>query len=190
MKNDKIQTIENELLVMAAQNGNAKAMDELVNRWQKRLWSHAYRLTASQQGSWDITQESWMAIIKNLKKLNDTSAFKSWIYKITTNKAINWIKKTQKERKCTQLDQNQPENSSNNTDIGLEELIQKLDFKKRIVLNLCYFEDMSISAISKILKIPEGTVKSRLSKARSELKNYWTIKEQNHGKQRLTKNIK
>jgi len=58
-------------------------------------------------------------------------------------------------------------------DSGLKELLEKLDMKKRVVLSLYYFEQLSIPEISVALKIPKGTVKSRLHNARKELKELW-----------------
>jgi DNA-directed RNA polymerase specialized sigma24 family protein len=52
-----------DLLVMQAQDGDRKSMEELVRRWQRRLWAHAYRLTGTSDAAWDVTQEAWMAII-------------------------------------------------------------------------------------------------------------------------------
>ncbi len=92
MKNE-LSNIEDQLLVMDAQDGDVKAMEELVGRWQKRLWQHAFRLTSDNQAAWDITQQSWLGIIKGLRKLNDPANFKAWAYRITTNKSIDWIKK-------------------------------------------------------------------------------------------------
>jgi DNA-directed RNA polymerase specialized sigma24 family protein len=75
MKQDH-SNIEDQLLVMDAQDGDAQAMEKLVTRWQKRLWQHAYRLTDDSQGAWDITQQSWLGIIKGLRKLHDPAKFK------------------------------------------------------------------------------------------------------------------
>ncbi len=58
-------------------------------------------------------------------------------------------------------------------DTGLRELLEKLDIRKKAVLSLYYFEQLSIPEISLALNIPQGTVKSRLHKAREELKELW-----------------
>ena len=58
-------------------------------------------------------------------------------------------------------------------DTGLSELLEKLEFKKRLILTLYYLENLSISEISVAMKIPKGTVKSRLYSARSELKKLY-----------------
>lgn len=164
--------IEDQLLVMDAQDGDASAMEKLVGRWQKRLWRHAYRLTNNIQAAWDVTQQSWLGIIKGLNRLEDPANFKSWVYRITTNKAADWCKKNNAVHQvdCEHLESIE---CKENKDMDIKELLGKLDIRKRIVISLYYFEQLSISEISQALKIPAGTVKSRLAAARNELKEMW-----------------
>ena len=164
--------IEDQLLVMDAQDGDAKAMEKLVGRWQRRLWQHALRLTGDIQGAWDITQQSWLGIIKGLRRLHDPACFKAWAYKITTNKSIDWINK-RKSVKHISVEEIHNRPAKEKEDTGIRELLQKLGMKKRAVLSLYYFEHLSIAEISMALSIPRGTVKSRLASARKELKELW-----------------
>jgi len=168
----EITDIEDQLLVMDAQDGSSEAMEKLVHRWQERLWKYAYRLTSDNQAAWDVTQQSWIGIIKGLRKLNDPANFKPWAYRITTNKAANWIKKKSKERKLS-IDDIDEREQAVSKEIGIKELLNKLDMKKRAVLDMYYFEELSVSQISTALRIPKGTVKSRLANARNELKLLW-----------------
>jgi len=89
-----VEQLIDEILVMDCQNGRVKALEILVSRWQKRLWQYAYRLTGNTEGAWDVTQESWLGIIKGIRKLNDPANFRAWAYRITTNKSIDWIRKS------------------------------------------------------------------------------------------------
>jgi len=169
---NKRSDIEDQLLVMDAQDGDVEAMDKLVSRWQKRLWQHAFRLTSDNQAAWDITQQSWLSIIKGLRKLNDPACFKAWVYKITTNKSIDWIKKI-KALKNIRIEDLQNHQYKEEKEIGVKELLEKLDVRKRAVLYLYYFEQLSISEIGIALRIPDGTVKSRLANAKKDLKELW-----------------
>ena len=164
--------IEDQLLVMDAQDGDVSAMEKLVSRWQKRLWQHAFRLTSDTEAAWDITQQSWLGIIKGLRKLHDPANFKAWAYKITTNKSINWIKKKSSARQI-QIESPGDFPAEVKSDTGITELLDKLSAAKKAVLSLYYFEQLTISEISIALNIPQGTVKSRLHKARKELKVLW-----------------
>ena len=58
------EQLVDELLVMDAQSGQVRALEMLVSRWQRRLWWHAYNLTGSSDGAWDITQETWLGIVR------------------------------------------------------------------------------------------------------------------------------
>ena len=168
---EECTSVEDQLLVMDAQDGDAEAMEKLVRRWQKRLWQHAYRLTSDSQAAWDITQQSWLGIIKGLRKLHDPACFRPWAYRIATNKSIDWMKKKSKDQQ-TKLDLAEID-CEQKKDTGLRELLEKLDIRKKAVLSLYYFEQLSIPEISLALNIPQGTVKSRLHKAREELKELW-----------------
>jgi RNA polymerase sigma-70 factor (ECF subfamily) len=147
-------------------------MELLVSRWQKRLWKYAYNMTGDAEAAWDITQESWLGIIKGLRKLQDPASFKAWVYRITTNKSIDWIRRNRKVKKIG-LEEIHEQQCTEKKDAGLKELLEKLDMKKRAVLNLRYFEQLSIPEIGIALKIPKGTVKSRLHSARKELKELY-----------------
>jgi len=157
---------------MDCQSGSVKALEILVSRWQKRLWRYAYNLTGDSEAAWDITQDSWLGIIKGLRKLHDPANFKAWAYRITTNKAIDWIRKS-KAVKQISIEEIEEQQTSQKKDTGVKELLEKLDIRKQVVLSLYYFEQLSVPEISVALKIPKGTVKSRLYKARKELKELW-----------------
>ncbi len=169
---DNLSKIENQLLVMAARDGNAEAMEVLVRLWQKKLWQYAFRLTSDSHGAWDITQQCWLEIIKGLKKLNDPACFKAWAYRIATNKSIDWLKNKSKDQHIN-LDSVEVDCYQKNDDLRVKELVQKLKNDSRAALSLYYFEQLNITEISLALNIPQGTVKSRLFKARQELKQLW-----------------
>jgi len=167
-----VEQLIDEILVMDCQSGSVKALETLVLRWQKRLWRYAFHLTGDTEAAWDITQESWLGIIKGLRRLNDPARFRSWAYRIVTNKVNDWIKR-RKALKQIGLDEIQGHQHKDKKDTGIKELLERLDMKKRVVLTLYYFEQLSVSEIGIALKIPKGTVKSRLHSARNELKELW-----------------
>ena len=121
----ELAEIEDHLLVMDAQDGDRKALEQLVRRWKKRLWQHAYRLTADPQAAWDVTQQSWLGILKGLRKLHDPARFKAWAYRITTHKAIDWIKK-RKVRKEIPIESIADPCRQEKPESGVKELLQKV----------------------------------------------------------------
>jgi len=171
---EETSNLFDQLLVMDAQQGDAKAMEKLVRRWQRRLWQHAFRLTADEQAAWDVTQQSWLGIIRGLRRLHDPANFRAWAYRITTNKSTDWIKKSNALKQVGIEEVRDPQHKEKK-DTGIEELLEKLDMRKRVVLSLYYLEQLSIAEISLALNIPQGTVKSRLNSARKELKRLWQV---------------
>ena len=171
MHSAKKQIID-QLLVMDAQDGNSEAMEKLVRRYQNKLWQHVFRLTSDSQASWDITQQCWLVIIKGLRKLDDPLCFRAWVYRIATNKSIDYLNKKIKHKQIN-LDSIEVNCYQEKDDSGAKELIQRLKEDSRVVLSLYYFEQLNIFEISVVLNIPQGTVKSRLHNARKELKELW-----------------
>jgi RNA polymerase sigma-70 factor (ECF subfamily) len=167
-----IEQLVDEILVLDCQSGRVKAMEMLVSRWQKRLWQYTFNLTGNADAAWDITQESWFGIIKGIRKLHDPANFRAWTYRITTNKSIDWIRKN-RTINTVELNEIQDKQFKEKKDVGLKELMEKLDIKKQVVISLYYFEQLNISEISVALKIPSGTVKSRLAGARRRLKELY-----------------
>lgn len=171
MDNSTEQIID-EMLVMDSQAGRTEAFNLLASRWHKRLWYHAYRLVGNTEAAWDITQQAWINIIKGLRKLKRPENFRVWVYRITTNESIDWVKKSKRFKHLSLEDiQDPPDNERKDT--GVRDLLQKLDLAKRAVICLYYFEQLSVAQISITLRIPKGTVKSRLHNARQELKKLW-----------------
>jgi RNA polymerase sigma-70 factor (ECF subfamily) len=170
--NGPVEQLVDEILVLDAQSGSVRALEMLVSRWQKRLWQYAFNLTGDSEAAWDVTQESWLGIIRSLRRLNDPANFRAWAYKIVTNKASDWIKK-KRRAKTASIEEWPDREQAAKKDTGVRELLDKLDVGKQVVLSLYYFEQFSVSEISVALKIPKGTVKSRLHNARKELKELW-----------------
>ena len=95
---DKLSKIESQFLVMAARNGSAEALEKLIGLWQKKLCHYVFALTGDNHASWDITQQTWVEIIKGLKKLHNPGSFKAWAYRIATNRSMDWFKTRNKNR--------------------------------------------------------------------------------------------
>ncbi len=169
---DLREELIDEILVMDCQSGRRKALEMLVSRWQKRLWHHAYRLVGDSEAAWDVTQQSWLGIIKGLGQLQDPGNFRAWAYRITTNKSIDWIKRSKAVRRVG-MEEIQDRSHEEKKDSGVKELLEKLDIRKKVVLSLYYFDQLSLAEIGVALSIPKGTVKSRLASARRDLKELW-----------------
>lgn len=158
---------------MDCQDGSRKAMELLISRWQKRFWRYALRLTGNPEAAWDVTQESWLAIVRGISRLNDPARFGPWAYRIVTNKADDWIRKNVR-RGHLPVDFDREAPPSDDRQAGdLDTVLHRLSHRARSVLTLYYVEGFALSEIAGILHVPRGTVKSRLHAARSELKALW-----------------
>jgi RNA polymerase sigma-70 factor (ECF subfamily) len=172
-----VEQLIDEILVLDCQSGRVKALEILVSRWQKRLWQYASNLTGDTDAAWDITQDSWLGIIKGLRKLNDPARFRPWAYRIVTNKVNDWIRKSAKtiqaQTDCIVEKQKPNELSKAETSSDIHSIMRRLSNQSRMVLTLYYLEEFGLADVARILQIPKGTVKSRLHTARKELKEIW-----------------
>ncbi len=170
------EQIYDELLVIKCRQADKDAFDELVSRWQKRLWHYAFKVTGSESAAWDIVQETWYGIIKGIRKLEDVSVFPRWAFRIANNKCTDWLRKQRLQNRLNNELTKQTKNESNkkqNSDEATESLraaIEKLSPDRRALLTLRYHEGFDIGQIAEILRVPEGTVKSRLHRTVNELR--------------------
>jgi RNA polymerase sigma factor (sigma-70 family) len=171
------EQLTDELLVLDAQEGHGEALEMLVSRWQKRLWWHAFQLTGRTEAAWDITQGSWLDIVRGLARLKDPARFGSWAYRIVSNKACDW--RCRNGRESSSADEPEAaaaaivELGARETVGEVHEILRRLPARSQVVLNLYYLEGFDLAEIAGILGTPAGTVKSRLHTARIEFRKLW-----------------
>lgn len=178
---------ENKLLVMRCQEGDSRAMSELILRWKDRLWRHSLRLSdGDEDAAWDILQDGCLAMSVGVGKLHDAAAFPAWAYQIITNKARLWqrgecqrrkILKEYREERLRETRPSPPANTASRVS-SIHAAIKQLSAKDQAILGMRYEEGFSIIQIANILDIAQGTVKSRLFHARERLKK--TLEEIDH----------
>jgi RNA polymerase sigma-70 factor (ECF subfamily) len=174
---DPRERIADQLLVLRCQEGDIAAFEQLVNRWQERLWRHAWRLTGDENAAWDALQEAWIGMSRGLRRLVEPAAFPGWAYQIVSNKCRDWLRRQRRHRQIDELysaevpESYQPPQEPDNF-ASLKEALAQLSGPDRTVLSLRYEEDFNTAEIAAILTIPEGTVKSRLFHARKRLRKF------------------
>lgn len=165
---------ELDLLVLAAQNGNHRAFDLLVRHFHKSLVSFAVKMSKDVDLSHDAVQESWIKIAKNIRKLKDPRAFKSWIYRLVRWRILDLLKIRNRELLRTEaVDENlltDPHSEHSDDKDEASSLISQLPDTEREIIHLFYLDELRITEISIVLEIPIGTVKSRLNRARNLLR--------------------
>ncbi len=164
-----------ELLVLRVKEGSREAWQLLVDRWQEKLWRHARRLVGSEDGAWDVMQDAWMAVARQIKGLRDPGALRRWLYTIVTRAAVNRYRRETQETAVASptLDTHPaPEQTSPRDQAvqALKQALRQLPGEQQALLSMHYLEEFGIADLAEILGVPEGTVKSRLYHARQRVK--------------------
>ncbi|MDN4501702.1 sigma-70 family RNA polymerase sigma factor [Alteromonadaceae bacterium BrNp21-10] len=166
---------EEELLVLAAQRGNHKAFSVLFKHHQQALVRFAYKLSHNQDIAQEATQDTWIQSAKNLHKLTDPRAFKSWLYRLARWRTLDMLKR--QSRQQAYIDDDADEQAlaeqcdAKSTDPQpIRDAIERLPAIEKQMIHLFYLDELSVAEIGIVLEIPTGTVKSRLNRARSLLK--------------------
>ena len=182
--NRPVDQIATEFLVLQTQDGNAEALNALLEKWQQRLWLLAMRMTGEPDAAHDVLQESLIAISKGIQKLREPATFRSWAFQIVANKSRDWIRKQRRRSKAhADAGMKFPETAQTNpAPAGLADLVRhslaQLPSDQQAILTLFYIDDLSTAEISNVLDVPTGTVKSRLHNARQHLKTVITREDQ------------
>ncbi|MGV3487297.1 MAG: RNA polymerase sigma factor [Tuberibacillus sp.] len=171
-------------LIYKAKRGDQQAFAALVRKYQGSVFRQAYAMVGDRMEAEDIAQDAFIKAFYSLKKLDNEYAFTSWLTRIVSNACYDHLKRANK-RKSTSLDDQetvQPRESpieKSQMRMNLREAMQMLSPDHREVIILRDIQGFSYKEIADILEIPVGTVKSRISIARMELKEELTRGEMN-----------
>ena len=169
-------------LVQKATAGDGAAFEELYRMTYRSVYFTCLGLLKNEQEAQDITQDVYLTVFEQLGTLEDAGKFEHWIYRIAANKSIKRLKKKQPilldDEQLENMDTEDNENflpeeyalSSDKRELVLE-IIRKVctDVQYQTIL-LYYFNEFSIAEVAEIMECLEGTVKNRLSVARSKIK--------------------
>lgn len=175
-------------LIERCRAGDRAGFDELVLKYQDRLYNLAYRLTGHAEDAADITQDAFLKAFRNIGKFEGSSSFYTWIYRIAVNavlsrrrynavrpRAIPLDAKDAKGRPMDPADplQADPSDLANRGDVRriVEQAIGRLEADQKVLVVLRDLEGRDYNEIAEILDCPRGTVKSRLHRARCALRD-------------------
>src|SRR5271154_1733333 len=182
--------VEESALVHRARRGDLAAYDELVKRYQERIYATVYHMTSNHEDANDLAQDSFIKAFQALKSFKGGSTFYTWLYRISVNKTINFLKqrKNRTHMSLNDLDFNAEHDPdlmaliSDNTPrraAGLTELQEKLNAAllklsepHRLVVTLHDVQGQSHEEIAKVMDCNIGTVRSRLFYARQQLQGF------------------
>ena len=168
------ERVIDELLVVRCQEGDRESFDLLVRRWQRRLWRYARSLTGSNDAAWDVMQETWIAILKQIQKLSDPAWFAPWAYRIVRNKCVDHCRMASRQRRLADAVVERQRANDNPSREGSSDAVaralRRLPPDRQELVTLRYGQDLNIIEIAVVLGIPAGTVKSRLHDARERMR--------------------
>ena len=181
MTNYAYKSEDINILIGLAQNGDINALEEILRRIQRKIYTMFSYLTDKKQDVSDLTQEALLKTAKNITSLKEPKLFKSWVNHIVTNTFYDYIRKHSSDEK---LDFDEKKILDIKDKIGcepgekcffseMEKLIKaallSLPQNLRIVIILREYEGLSYEDISRITNTSLGTVKSRIARARLKL---------------------
>jgi RNA polymerase sigma factor (sigma-70 family) len=174
--NDIRRQVLSDWLVLQAQGGDERAFRRLHELWAPDLLRFARARVGDDDGAAEVAQETWIAIARSLRRLDDPACFARWACQITVRRAADWIRRRQRERRKQAALKAEPESTpagpaeESGMLAALRTAIAHLEAGQREILQLFYTAEMSVAEIGEALGIPPGTVKSRLFTAREKLK--------------------
>ena len=151
-------------------------MEELIRLWEGRLYYYIRRLLSNESDAWDALQETWISVLRGIRKLRDAKSLSPWLYRTARNQAMNLLRKRYRDQDLFPEDPPDPDDFAGHEENGFEEAervhyaLDQVSLHHREVLTLHFLEDLSLAEISEVLGIPENTVKSRLHYAKRSLR--------------------
>lgn len=188
----EIQQTSNEedlLWLSKFKEGNRRAFDFFVRKYQRRLFGIIYNMTGNKEDTSDLLQDVFIKAYKSLENFKGDSQIYTWLYRIATNTALTFLQNCKRHRTLS-LENFSPDNEAipefllkdpksekgdrqallKELQEKLNEALQKLSITHRSVIVLFEIEGISHAEIGKILGCSEGTVRSRLHYAKEQLK--------------------
>ena len=137
-----------------------------VKQIERLLFAASYAILGNQDACADAVQSALMKAWQNRDSLKNTVGFKSWMVQIVSNESKNYLRR----KPNLPLDENIPSAEEDQNHIDVKQAINALPESARLIVMLYYFERYSVKDICALLDLPEGTVHSRLSRAREQLR--------------------
>ena len=172
---------------MTAHTHKKPAIDfeKLVDEYYTSLYRFAYSLSGKEEDAWDLTQQTFSRWAQKGHTLRDSSKVKSWLFTTLYREFLKWSKRN---RKVYSIETAAPESEGESVPpqvvdqadaSALMDILAEIDEIYRVPLSLFYLEDMTYREISELLDIPTGTVMSRLSRGKDQLRRRMTAQRTN-----------
>ncbi|MGB7056056.1 MAG: sigma-70 family RNA polymerase sigma factor [bacterium] len=169
-----------EALLKAVKNGDCESFNPLIERYKLPLYKVMYRMVLNRDDAEDLVEEAFIKAYRSIKRFDTDRPFYSWLRRIAVNNAINFLKKERRNlteplefvEKSLSNGRNDPVAMTEQKMMKerINEAMGRLPIEFRIIMSLKVEKDLSYDEISRALKIPKGTVMSRLARARQKLR--------------------
>jgi len=173
-----MQDIPEKTIIRAAE-GDLEAFEEIYRLSSSYVYTLAYRVTRNAEDAQEVTQDVFLSVHRNLRRFQFRSSFKTWIYRITANMAINTYRKRAKHReRHVEFDETTGTDhpaerpgavEKNDNEALVRSMLEGLPPEQRACLVLKEIEGLKYHEIAKVLNININTVRSRLKRAREKL---------------------
>jgi len=167
-------------ILLDASRGDLKAFDALITFYQKAIFNHLYRLVNNSDDASDLAQDTFVKLFKTRERINVEANFKSYLYKIATNTAYDWLKKKKNHKEDLIIDDDNVNFETIEASrsyykleeldrVGLDIALEKIKLKSKNLLLLYYQQGFTYEEIDEITKQPLNTIKTGLYRAKKEL---------------------
>ena len=173
---------ENSLISAAElaliKRGDLKAFDRMMLRYQKAIYNHLYRLTRNADDAADLAQEAFFKVYKKRHLIDSDRNFRAWLYKIATNTCYDWFEKKKRRAELNFSEEGDLETFSAEIpyyridkaeSLDLQAALSTLKPQYQTVIFLYYEQGFSYEEIAEIIRVPLGTVKTLLYRAKKSL---------------------
>ena len=157
--------------VEKARNGNVDEIGSLLMENMKSMYRVAFSILKTEEEISDAISNTTVIVFEKIHTLKNAEFFKTWLIRILINECNKIHRQNKKIIYLENYNQTDLVYNDKYDDFGVRQAIKKLDEDLKTMVILYYFEDFNIKEISEIQKLPEGTVKSRLSRARKKLES-------------------
>ena len=156
-------------MVKRAKAGDVNAIGNLITENTQSMYRVAFGILKNDEEIYDAISNTTVIVFEKISSLRKEEFFKTWLTRILINECYRIYNQSKKIVYMENYNEQRLEYNDNHSDLEIKNLIKSLNEELRDIVSLYYLEDFSVKEIAKILEIPDGTVKSRLSRARKEL---------------------
>ena len=186
-------------LIRAYREGDSHALNQLIERHTRLVYSFSYRLIGSAEGAQDVTQETFIKAWKNLKRYDEKQSFATWILSIARNTSIDWLRK-RKSLVFSDMERDDAEDTRDSfeqripdelplphevfemNELGdtLDDALKQISLDRRTIILLRHREGLAFEEIAVIVGKPLNTVKSQYRRALKTLRDYLTEQQKHY----------